>query len=401
MTAPPLGEYDARFAPLRDDPFGYYARARQEQPVHYVKSADAWMVTRYDDIRAVLSDPVRFSAAPGVPTPADNTAPEVLAILRTGLPLGRVIINEDPPSHTQLRRAAVRAMPPRRAKALRPFARQFAHELIDGFEGDQAAEIVWQYCDPFAYTIVQTLIGIPRGDQRQCRDWNDDMITLSLPFPTTEVKCEAARGFVAYQRYIAKLIERCRTGPRDDVISDLAAAPLPQDDLVALVWGFSAGKNSTRDALGTCLLTLLSSRERWERACAEPDVIPVMFEENLRFQAPLRGVFRITTAAVELGGITLPPGARLYVLYASGNRDEAHFHNPDVFNPGREGLGDHLGFGAALHRCLGSAVARATAPIAIQVLTERIPELRLAKDIPPAWLDRYYFHGLKKLQVRW
>src|SRR5262249_15289303 len=155
-------------------------------------------------IRAVLSDPVRFSAAPGVPTPADNTASEVLGILHTGRPLGRVIINEDPPSHTQLRREAVRAMPPARARALRPFARDLAHELISGFEGDHTAEIVWRYCDPFAFTVVQTLIGIPREDQWQCRNWNDDMITLSLPFPATEVKCEAARGFVAYQHYLAE-----------------------------------------------------------------------------------------------------------------------------------------------------------------------------------------------------
>jgi cytochrome P450 len=226
------------------------------------------------------------------------------------------------------------------------------------------------------------------------------MMTLSLPFPSVAEKRTAATGFVAYQRYIAELIERRRAEPRDDVISDLGQMDLPVEDLVALVWSLSTGKNSLRDALGTCMLTLLSQRENWQRACVEPEAIPLMFEETLRRDAPLRGLFRETTVDVELGGVSLPKGSRLYVLYASGNRDEMRFSDPDDFIPGRDRLGAHLGFGEGSHRCLGATVARSVASIGVGALAERIPGLRL-DGVAPTLLDKYFFHGLKQLQARW
>lgn len=400
------GDYDPRFAPQRDDPFSYYRWARRERPVHFVDSVNAWMVSRYDDVQTVLNDPIRFSSRIAVPTPADNSSEKVTQILREGLRQGRVIINEDPPRHAEMRRIVSSTLS-RRISTSRAHFHEISDELIDGFIADGHAELVWSFCDPLAWRAVQTVVGIPRADQRRTRDWNDDMMTLSLPFPSEDERCVAASGFVAYQRYIADLADERRVDPRDDVISDLVriddlpGTPLPVEDLVSLVWSLCTGKNSLRDAIGTCMLTLLSERHHWERARATPEVIPLMLDETLRRDAPLRGLFRETTEKVELGGVSLPKGARLYVMFASANRDDTQFADPDVFDPDRDHLRAHLGFGEGSHRCLGAPISRTVGNIAIAALIKRIPEMRLADNPTPPHLDKYFFHGLRQLEVSW
>ncbi|MCX2185025.1 cytochrome P450 [Streptomyces sp. SKN60] len=401
-----ISTYDPRGAPQRDDPFPYYRWARDEQPVGYIAELDAWMVTRYDDVRTVLNDPARFSSRNATPMPSDNP-PEVQAILARGIREGRIMINEDPPDHTIHRAITNQAFHGRRINALRPRIRQAADELIDEFIDDGQAEVIWQFADRLAYAVISAALGIPPVDVIRTRHWNDDMMTLSIPLSSLEDKLAAAHRFIDYQTYLLHLVEERRDDPRDDIISDLVhmdnlpGTPLPPEDIVVFVWGVSAGLNSTRDAIGSAVFSMLTERRHWEHACAEPTVIPAMFEEAVRREAPLRGLFRQTTQRVELGGVTLPKGTNLYILYGSANRDEKHFSDPDTFHPGRTDARGHFGFGGGPHRCAGSHLARTQGRIALAALTQRIPGMRLSPDYTPTYLPQYFFRGLERLDVTW
>lgn len=401
-----VSTYDPRIAPQRDDPFTYYRWARNEQPVGYIAEFDAWMVTRYDDVRTVLNDPVRFSSRNATPMPSDNP-PEVQEILARGIDEGRIMINEDPPDHTIHRAITNQAFHGRRINALRPRIRRLTDELIDGFVDDGRVELVWRFADRLAYAVIAAALGIPPDDVIRTRHWNDDMMTLSVPMSTLEEKLAAAHRFVAYQTYLRELVEARRADPRDDIISDLVhmdglpGTPMPPEDIVVFVWGVSAGVNSTRDAIGSAVYSMLTERRHWERACAEPAVIPAMFEEAVRHEAPLRGLFRQTTEEVELGGVTLPEGAQLYVMYGSANRDEKYFSDPDTFHPDRTDARGHFGFGDGPHRCAGAHLARTQGRTALAALTERLPGMRLAPGYTASYLPKYFFRGLERLDVTW
>jgi cytochrome P450 len=403
-----VSRYNPRAQPHRDDPFSYYRWARSEQPVGYLPDLDAWMVTRYDDVRAILHDPVRFSSRNAIPMPSTNPA-EVLEILAQGIAEGRIMINLDPPEHTIQRDITNRALHGRRINALRPRIRRMANELIDQFLGTHAIELVWQFADPLGYAIISAALGIPPQDITRTRHWVDDSMTLSVPTSSHPDKLAAAHRFVTYQKYLVELVEERRAHPEDDVISDLVhmtglpGTPLSPEDIVVFVWGVSAGLNSTRDAIGSSAYSMLRDRRHWERACADPSVIAAMFEEAVRHEMPVRGFFRQTTQEVELSGVRLPKGTNLYVQYDSANRDERFFPDPDTFDPSRmqNRRPNHFGFGNGPHRCAGAPLARAVGRTALTALTRRIPDMRLRPDYQPTYVPKFFFRELERLDVAW
>jgi cytochrome P450 len=401
-------EYNPLVPPQRDDPFPYYRWAQAEQPVSFVPAMGAWMVTRYDDIRTVIRDPVRFSSRRAVPRADEVCPPEVVDILAEGPAYGRMVLTEDPPDHEALRRISTRLFGARRIDALGPRIRGIVDGLIDAFAGDGQAELVEQFNDQLANRVVCMALGVPQADAARVRTWSDSLVLLVNPFATKEDQLAAAREFVAYQHYIADLIEARRREPQDDMISelvrmdDLPGTPLPFEDLVVFVWSnHIAGLNTTRDAIGSALLTMLSNRTHWKRACVDPDIIPELFEETLRRDAPHRGLFRHTTQEVELGGVTLPAGAALYLLFGSANRDGTRFEAPDEFRPGRDDVRAHLAFGDGIHKCVGAHLARTEGWVALTTLVKRLPSLRLAPDFTPTYRPDAFFRGLQRLDVVW
>ncbi|WP_213453483.1 cytochrome P450 [Rhizomonospora bruguierae] len=408
-----LGDSDTAFdfnpmvAPHRQDPHLFY-RAARERPIAFSPSIGAYMVSRYADIRTVLDEPDTFSSAAAVPLIYDNP-PEVVAELKAGnVPETTAVVNEDEPGHRQMRALFDAAVRGARVRALLPLMNQRAADLIDGFT-DGAADLVSEYAIPYVQTIISAVIGFPPEDTEQIQVWTDDVTTLWNPLAPLDDRIASARRMGDYTRYLQNLIDDRKAHPRDDMISVLVHGangfPGVSDDYVHnIVRGAArvAGFDTTRDAITATVLVALQNPTVRAGIIAEPvRMIPKVTEEALRRDAPHRGLFRVTTRAVELGGTVLAQGSLVLLLFGSANRDETVFPDADAVDPSRPNAHDHLAFGRGLHACPGAPLARAEIRVALQTLFDRLPGLYLAEGYTPAYIASYFFRGLESLPVRW
>jgi cytochrome P450 len=400
-------DFNPMTEPHRQDPHLFY-RAARSRPVSFSPSIGAYMVTRYADLKTVIDDPDTFSSAAALPMIYDNP-PEVVAELRAGkVPETTMVVNEDEPRHRPMRRLFDAGFSGARVRAMVPVMRQRADELIDGFSG-ASADLVAGYAIPFVQTIISAIIGFPAEDTPQIQSWTDDFVLLWNPLAPVQGKVAAARRMGDYTRYLQALIDDRRAHRRDDLTSDLVHGanghPGLSDDYVHnIVRGAArvAGFDTTRDAITSTVLLMLQHPAAHEQVKADPArVIPRLTEEALRRDAPHRGLFRITSREVELGGTMLPQGALLLLLFGSGNRDESVFPDPDAAVLDRPNVRDHLAFGTGLHSCPGAPMARAEIRVALETLLARLPGLRLADGYEPAYIASYFFRGLESLQVTW
>jgi len=271
---------------------------------------------------------------------------------------------------------------PARLKSMEGEIHAVANRLIDGFSSGGKADLVAQFAVPLPLEIVLALFGIPQTDTDQCKRWSDEAHALTaspLP-PQRQLAC--AQSFVALQHYLADLVEKRRRAPGDDVVSCLltirpeGARPLDMAEMVVTLLGvLLAGHETTTNLIGTALYLLLSQPERWRHLCAHPKALPLVIEEVLRFDAPVQTFYRTALREVQVGDTTIPAGALLLLAYGSANRDEAQFSHPDQFDL-RRSPNRHLAFGYGTHFCVGAPLARLEGRIALEVLSQRLPQLR-------------------------
>jgi cytochrome P450 len=402
-----VSDFNPMTDPHRQDPHLFY-RAARSRPVAFSPSIGAYMVTRYADLKAVIDDPGTFSSSAALPMIYDNP-PEVVAELKAGhIPETTMVVNEDEPRHRPMRRLFDAGFSGARVRAMMPTMRQRASELIGGFSGG-STDLVAEYAIPFVQTVISAIIGFPPEDTARIQAWTDDFVLLWNPLAPVEGKVAAARRMGDYTRYLQALIDDRRANRREDLTSDLVHGangfPGLGDDYVHnMIRGAArvAGFDTTRDAITATVLLMLQDPAIRAQVTADPArAIPKLTEEALRRDAPHRGLFRITTRPVELGGTQLPQGALLLLLFGSGNRDEAVFPDPDTADLDRLNVREHLAFGTGLHVCPGAPMARAEIRVALETLVTRLPGLRLADDYEPVYIASYFFRGLESLQVSW
>jgi cytochrome P450 len=400
-------DFNPMVSPYREDPHLFY-RAARDRPITLSPSIGAYMVSRYADIKTVLDDPGTYSSAAALPM-IYNNPPEVVAELEAGhVPETTMVVNEDEPGHAPMRALFDAAVNGRRVRALLPLMRERAAELIDGFEGS-GADLVSEYAIPFVQTIISAVIGFPPEDTGQIQAWTDDVATLWNPLAPLGDRVAAARRMGDYTAYLQAHIDDRRANPGDDMISVLAhgtsGTPGLTDDYIHnIVRGAArvAGFDTTRDAITSTILVALQNPEVKARLAQDPTAtITKVTEEALRRDAPHRGLFRITTRDVELGGTELPEGSVLLLLFGSANRDEAIFPDPDAVDLDRPNVHDHVAFGQGLHACPGAPLARTEIRVALQTIFDRLPGLRLAEGYEPTYIASYFFRGLESLHVRW
>ncbi|PXY27670.1 cytochrome P450 [Prauserella muralis] len=413
MTSTDTADADAAFdfnpmvSPHREDPHLFY-RAARERPITLSPSIGAYMVSRYADIKTVLDDPDTFSSAAALPMIYDNP-PEVVAELEAGnVPETTMVVNEDEPRHRQMRALFDAGVSGARVRALLPLMKQRAGELVDGFTGG-AADLVSEYAIPYVQTIINAVIGFPPEDTDRIQAWTDDVAMLWNPLAPVGDRVAAARRMGDYTRYLQEQIDDRRARPREDMISALVHGAngfpgLSDDYIHNIIRGAArvAGFDTTRDAITATVLVALQDPAVRDRIAEDPNrTIMKVTEEALRRDAPHRGLFRITTREVELGGTVLPQGAVLLLLFGSANRDETVFPDPDAVDLDRPNTHDHVAFGKGLHTCPGAPLARAEIRVALQTLFDQLPGLRLAEDYEPTYIASYFFRGLESLRVVW
>lgn len=400
---PHLGEEFQPFTSQLENPYSFYQRARVEEPLFYSPLLNGYVLTRYDDILAVLKDPARFSSADTL-SPIVEFTPEVFQVLRQGIPLVRDLVDSDGEEHKRLRAPFMKAFAPEKLEAIESDIYKISNRLIDAFINDGKAEIISQFTHPLPLETILTMYGIPTDKMAEIKGWCYDMnaLVFSPLIPSEQVKC--AHSFVAMQHYVTGLIEERRKAPGDDVISNIVTSDLSMPSSVRILCGLiQAGHKTSSHLIGNAVKHLLEHPHLWKAICDNPSLIPNVVEEVLRYDAPIPAMSRTTTQEVELAGISLPSNTRIFLMYASANRDEAKYSNAEKLDIERfaQTTPNHLAFGHGIHHCIGSNLARKEARIALELLSQRLPNLRLCPNQEFTHVSTIVFRGFTQLLVEW
>ena len=399
--------FDPLASPHRENPYPLYAQAQHEAPVFFSPLFATWVVTRYADVRAILHDPQRFSSATLFRTPV-APPPEVCTVLAQLPPERHVLVNEDPPGHTRTRALVRQAFLPRQIARMEARIDAIAHELIDQFIDTGRADLVQQYTAPLPLRVLLEFLGLPVEDAGLIKQWSTDHILLSAPGSGAVQQRQSAQTELAFSRYLDALITARQRQPQEDVLSALITArvegvrPLDAGELHTLIEQLLfAGHETTTNLLSTTLLHLLRDATLWAALHADPGLSAAAVEEGLRYDTPVQGMFRTTTEAVTLSGVTIPAGARVFVVFGAANHDAHIFTTPERFDLHRPHVDKHLALGHGIHYCLGAPLARLEARIALAVLVQRLPELSLVPAQTMTYLPSLLNRALQHLHVQW
>jgi cytochrome P450 len=393
-------------SPMLDDPRPFYARARREEPVFWSESLGLWVVTRYDDVSAVAKDAARFSSLDSITPSVAPPPPELLAELVKGFPLLPSLVTSDRPAHTHQRALVTKALSLRRLAAFEPILRSLAEGLVDRFAAKGRVELVDAFAIALPGNFIVDLLGLPREHLAQVNRWTTDSAEVFAGHKPLAQLVEHTRGFVAYQHYLAAAIEDRRKSPRDDALSDIvsgAAAldpPLGMPELInMLLQVIFAGYETTAGLIAASALELARDGELFTAARRNPSIIPPIIEEVLRVASPIHAMYRTANEDVELGGARIRKGDRLQIAYISANHDEQRFEEPLRFDIHRTTA--HLAFGQGIHFCIGAPLARLEGRIALEVLTQRLPSLRLVPDQKLSYFPSATARRLESLELTW
>jgi cytochrome P450 len=390
----------------RADPYPLYEELRKT-PVHH-EGDGPYVVSTYYEIRSLLHDPRISSDARNLASAAADPLAEEPAEGST-LPPG--FLKLDPPEHDRLRRMTNRPFgpphSPHRIDAMRPELHDIVTGLIDGIADPGRIDLVEQFSYPFPVTVICRLLGVPREDEARFHTWADTLAASLDPDPDAD---PAERGKGAHDArmqlgmYLAGLIEERRRNPGQDMLSQLATAqggdgPMTTMELLstaALL--LIAGHETTVNLITNGMLTLLRHPDVLERLRTEPRLAVPLVEELLRYEPPVQLLPQRTTLAdIEVGGVTIPKGASLWLVLASGNRDPRRFTDPDRFDPGRPDI-QHLGLGSGIHSCFGAPLARLETQLALAELARRLDNPRLVED-PPPYRQNAVLRGPRHLHI--
>jgi cytochrome P450 len=382
---------------LNLDPF--YARLRVQEPLTRVRlpfGEEAWLATRYADVKVVLGDQ-RFSRAASVGRDEPRTTPQQI---------GNGILAMDPPDHTRLRRLIAKAFTARRVELLRTDTTAIADELIDAMIAQgPPADLVALFSTPLPVRVICRLLGVPPTDQHLFRVWSEAIVS------TTSLKPQQIQEYRGnLHAYMASLIAQRRVTPTDDLIGALVQARdddndrLTEQEMVQLASGLlAAGHETTVTQISNFMYVLLTNPSQLAQLRERPELIPGAVEELLRY-VPLGAAStfaRYATEDVELGGVTVRAGDPVIGSLSSANRDEAVFAHPDTVDVTRA-ANPHIGFGHGVHHCAGAQLARMELQVALGTLLRRLPELSLAvdeKELP--WKSGLLVRGLRAMPVTW
>ena len=387
-------------------PYPFYKAMRQEAPVYEVPRAGFFIVSRYEDIEQVLLDTETFTSKTG-PGVRKEPPQEIIEILSKGwMPVDTLLTN-DPPAHRRFRGLVNKAFTPRRVAQLAPEIQTIANELVDAFIDAGCVELVSQFAVPLPLTVIADALGVPRSDLPLFKKWSDDSVAPLGGMITLEREIECTKSTVEFQHYFAAKLDGRRSLPQDDLLTDLINArlegetPLETGEMLNILQQILvAGNETTTNLIASAMLLLLQQPDQMAAVQADHSLIPNCMEEALRVESPVQGLFRMTKVDTELGGVQIPAGSRLVIMYASGNRDDQQFPQADQFDVCRANAKDHFAFGAGIHYCLGAPLARLEAKIAFETLLSRLRNIRLAEgknDL--SHTPSFILRGLKELHL--
>ena len=381
---------------LQNCPYHAYAKLRDEAPVWRDPMTGFFVVSRFEDMRAVLLDSERFinsmQSGKNSRSALDaERAERMLSLYKeNGWVPAPTLAGRDDPNHKQMRAMFNEAFRPKKINAMDPFVRDTAYRLIDAFVDDGKCDWVKQFAVPLPLIIIGHQVGVPEEDIWKIKAWTDAWVQRLGLMQTEDEERWSVEMEIEAQHYFQPIFERLRAEPDDTLLSELVnrvipewGRPLNDNELHAEMMAdtFVGGSETTTNAIAYGVKLLIENPGVWAQLKSDPDkYLRTFCEEVLRLECPVQGLFRMTATDVEMHGVTIPKGSMVNIRYAAANRDEREFNNPEQINLEREKAGRHLGFGSGIHHCLGAPLARRELYWAFHALCDRAAELRFAPD---------------------
>lgn len=384
-------------------PYDVYRQLRDTEPVRYFEPTGQWLVARHKDVNAALRDRrlgrsyLHLATHEEFGRPAEPEFQEPFwRVTRAGM------LDVEPPVHTRLRRLVSKAFTPRMVEELRPRVRRVARDLVDGFVERGGGDLIAEVAEPLPVTVIAEMLGVPEADRHLLRPWSAGMCGMYELNPSPAAQHTAVRAASEFAAYLRELATLRRAHPGDDLISALAQVAdggdtLTEDELVGTcVLLLNAGHEATVNVTGNGWWSLFRNPGELARLRADPSLLSTAVEELMRFDTPLQMFERWVFEDVTIGGMDIPKGAEVALLFGSANRDPEVFPDPDRFDVARAD-NPHISFGAGIHFCLGAPLARVELAESFRALLEAAPALHLVEE--PSWKPNYVIRGLESLMV--
>ncbi|MEV6319188.1 cytochrome P450 [Streptomyces sp. NPDC051776] len=391
--------FDPRDPLVRIDPYPIYRRLRETDPVHR-SHFGYWIISRYDDVDAVLR-------APGVSSEFYRNA--TWANRRGGRdsPLVRSVQNWmlmlDGPAHRRIRSVIGSVFTRSSVERLRPRIAAEAERLLDAMGGGEI-DLIDGLALPLPVTVTCELLGLPTQDRGRCRRWTEQISRVIDPSIVTEDTAEMNSAEVEFRGYIFDQLEKRRSTPREDILSLLAhtevdGVRLTDDEIIAnVLFLFVAGHETTVNLIGNGLLALLRHPDQLQLLRYNPEMISDSMDEITRYDPPVQIVSRLLTEKVTVQDVTLPERAKVMLLLGAASRDPARYPDPDRLDLTRTGIRT-LAFSSGPHYCIGAALGRLETSMVLTELLRRYAKIELTTE-DLAWRPNVSFRGLQELRLR-
>lgn len=406
LLNPLLGDFNPFLPEYRVDPYPVYRKLQAKHRAYPTTKllSGTLLLLHYDDMVAVLNDP-RFSV--------DRREAEVFKRLQPlrGLSprfieaIQSALLMTDPPAHTRLRRLVNKAFTPRVVEGLRNRVQELVDELLDAVAARGEMEVIRDLAYPLPVIVIAELLGIPSQDRDRIKHWSDTLAVLLDPLQAVDGLTPTERAYDEITEYMRPIFAARRIEPRDDLISALVAVEddgqkLTETELLSLsMLILGAGHETTTNLIANSVLALLRHPQERRRLQDDPSLIGSAVEEFLRYDSPVQLTDRVATVDCEIAGHRVRRGGVVALLLGAANRDPSHFADPDRLDIGRRD-NHHLSFGHGAHFCLGAALARIEAQIAIATLLRRFPDFD-GERTPTQWKRSMVLRGPTRLRVWW
>lgn len=373
------------------DPYPHYRELREQDPVHRAE-VDLWVLTRYDDIAAILRDPRLGHEVTQGFAEAGGSADFESMLFR------------DPPAHTRLRSLVSNAFTPRVLESLRSRIHNIVDDALSVARENGTIDVIGDLAFPLPATVISEMLGLPVEDHQQCRRWAASATRSLDPLADDRIMDEIFLALIEFREYLAEQVERRRADPGEDLVTALIAAEeegerLSHEELIStLLLLFIAGHETATNLMGNGLLALLRHPDQLRRLKEDSGLLRPGIEELLRYDSPVQLVIRIVKEPITFRGQDFVRGDSMLLVIGAGNRDPEQFADPDSLDVGRKNI-KHLSFGGGIHFCLGSMLARMETQAVLGGLISQFSELELAAD-DLQWRPHINLRGLESLPIR-
>jgi len=392
------------------EPADFYSALRRDAPLFQLPNG-VYVISRFEDVQRATLDTDTFSSNLVAIIMSGSGRAEDSQLLQLSAGEAQptdVLAIADPPEHTRHRKVTNRAFTLRRVADMEPRIRELADTLVEEFVTSGRTDWIAEVAVPLPMTIIVELLGLPVADIHYLKTLSDSAVATLSGINTEVQMAEHSTRVLELLQYMTDRFDEALRAPGDNVLGDLARASSAESEFFTregvvgmLLQLLTAGNESTSSLIGSAMLLLLRDDALQRELREKPELIEAFIEESLRLESPFKGHFRITRKDTEVGGVPLPAGSRVMLLWGSANRDEDTFVAAARVDLARQPLRKHMAFGYGIHQCIGAPLARAEARIAIETVLAGTDWLRLAPGNDFRYIPSLLIRGLCALQVEY